>query len=254
MAERARSAGDARRIRDLRCDIERYLAPPEETAYPLEYAHHLLGDVRGKSVLDLGCGSGANTVVIAKKGARTIGLDISHELLLFCVQRLELYGVTAKIIEASAYETGLQDESIDVVFANAVLHHLDLESAREEIWRLLKKGGFLILREPICDSKAMKLLRARMPFHDPAAISPFERQLTARDLRVLARNFIVVSERRFRLPIVKIASLISPGLERVTWKVDRILLRYFKPLRHFATGQVLKLQKPSLAFAGRLEK
>ena len=35
-------------------NVLRYMAPPEDTPFPLEYAFHLLGDVAGKHVLDLG--------------------------------------------------------------------------------------------------------------------------------------------------------------------------------------------------------
>jgi hypothetical protein len=38
--------------------VERYLAPLSTTPFELEYAFHLLGDVNGKVVLDLGCGFG----------------------------------------------------------------------------------------------------------------------------------------------------------------------------------------------------
>ena len=59
-AEIERSAAEARKtlLEPFdRSNIERYLNPPADTAYALEYAYHLLGDVRGKTVLDLGCGT-----------------------------------------------------------------------------------------------------------------------------------------------------------------------------------------------------
>src|SRR5262245_14569440 len=45
--------------------LRRYEAPPLDTAYPLEYAYALLGDVRDRRVVDFGCGSGANTALLA---------------------------------------------------------------------------------------------------------------------------------------------------------------------------------------------
>src|SRR5688500_10843099 len=82
-----RSAGEAqkRETEDLLLaekTIERYLNPPADTPYQLEYAYHLLGDVKGKTVLDYGCGAGENSVLIASHGAaRVIGIDISPELV-----------------------------------------------------------------------------------------------------------------------------------------------------------------------------
>jgi len=40
-------------------NIARYLNPAPDAAFPLEYAFYLLGDVRGLTVLDYGCGAGA---------------------------------------------------------------------------------------------------------------------------------------------------------------------------------------------------
>jgi len=85
-AEVLRSADEARKMvvpPVNRTQVERYLNPPSNTAYPLEYAFHLLGDVRGKTVLDFGCGTGENLVPLVERGARVIGMDISPELVLW---------------------------------------------------------------------------------------------------------------------------------------------------------------------------
>ncbi len=55
-----RSAEEARHAVIRPADVERYLRPASDTPYPLECALHLLGDIRERLVLDLGCGSGQN--------------------------------------------------------------------------------------------------------------------------------------------------------------------------------------------------
>src|SRR6201984_3588667 len=83
-AEIERSASEARRgvVRPLdRAQVERYLNPPADTPYGLEYAFHLLGDVRGKTVLNLGCGTGENVIPLIERGAHVIGMDISPDLI-----------------------------------------------------------------------------------------------------------------------------------------------------------------------------
>ena len=60
-AEGIRREEEARRFAVVsfnRSEIQRYLSPSHDTPYPLEYAYYLLGDVRAKTVLDLGCGKG----------------------------------------------------------------------------------------------------------------------------------------------------------------------------------------------------
>ncbi len=64
--EAERSAAEASHIdvANLVADetqVVRYLGPPADTCYPLEYSYHLLGDERGKTVLEYACGDGINT-------------------------------------------------------------------------------------------------------------------------------------------------------------------------------------------------
>lgn len=61
--------------------IERYANPAADTNFPLEYAYHLLGDAHSKTVLDYGCGSGDNSVLLANHGAKVVGVDISPDLI-----------------------------------------------------------------------------------------------------------------------------------------------------------------------------
>lgn len=129
--------------------LKRYLNPPSDTAFPLEYAYWLLGEVRGKTVLDLGCGSGENIVPLVDRGARVIGIDISPELVALCRQRLALAKLDATVLVGSAYDTGLPDSSVDVIFCIALIHHLNIERVRKEMGRILARGGKIILSEPI---------------------------------------------------------------------------------------------------------
>src|SRR5690349_19717603 len=112
-SEIARSASEARKTVLRNVNLERYQAPPPDTCYPLEYAFHLLGDVHGKLVLDLGCGSGEETIPLRQRGARVIGIDISRDLLEVAQRRLQKYGLDADLRVRSAYDTQLPDGSVD---------------------------------------------------------------------------------------------------------------------------------------------
>src|SRR5512145_506305 len=98
--------------------LARYQRPPADTAYPLEFAYHLLGDVAGLRIVDFGCGSGANTVLLANRGAHVWGVDISEDLIRLARRRLEVNGRagTAEFIVASAHDLPFPDGSIDIVF------------------------------------------------------------------------------------------------------------------------------------------
>src|SRR5215213_8002727 len=96
-AEIARSSIEAERTSDATLRVSnrtraRYECPSAATAYPLEFAYYLLGDVRGRQVLELGCGSGANTVCLVARGADVCALDISEDLIGLARRRFKVCG------------------------------------------------------------------------------------------------------------------------------------------------------------------
>src|SRR5271154_4698875 len=165
-AEVERSASEASKVvlRPLeRSQIDRYMNPPADTPYGLEYAFHLLGDVRGKTVLDLGCGTGENVIPLIERGAHVIGMDISPDLIAIAQKFVRDANLEASLSVGDAYNTGLPDESVDVVFCMALIHHLDIKLVRDEMWRVLRKGGSIILREPVRFSKGYARVRGLLP-------------------------------------------------------------------------------------------
>lgn len=236
-----RSAAEARSAVLAPVDVDRYLDPPSDTPYPLEYSFHLLGDAQGKTILDLGCGSGESLVPLVKRGARVIAIDISPDLIQLATQRLNSYGLSAEVRVGSAYDTGLSNDSVDVVFCMALLHHLDLPRARQEIYRVLRPGGVFILREPIRFSQTMNYLRRLFPA-PKADISDYEHPMTRDELAIVTQGFTVVAERSFRLPFIPLVKKVRmPG--KFLWKTDRWLLKHFAGLEYFATVKVMSLRK-----------
>ena len=235
-----RSAAEAARTVLTPVDVERYLNPPADTPYPLEFAHYLLGDVRGKTVLDFGCGSGENLIPLVQHGANVIGLDISSELIALARQRLSNYRLDAMLHARSAYETALPDESVDVVFSVALLHHLDLPTVRAEIRRILRFGGLFILQEPVRYSRTMGYLRRLFPARTD--VSGYEHPMTRDEVAVVSQGFDLVAERNFRLPFVPLLNMFHVEV-RPMWIVDRWLLRHFPLLNRLATVKVMSLRK-----------
>jgi SAM-dependent methyltransferase len=243
-AEIERSAAEARKIilKGVdRAQIDRYLNPPPDTPYPLEYAFHLLGDIRGRTVLDLGCGTGENIVPLVERGARVIGIDISPDLIALAHKRLRDMNLEATLKAGSAYETGLLDESVDVILCIALVHHLDVRRVRDEMLRILGKGGMVILKEPIRFSRMYGLLRGLLPAREN--VSEFEHPLTREELTVMTGHFEVRGTRYFRLPFVPLLTGILPFVNSTIWKADRWILQHCHPAERYATGVVMKLQK-----------
>lgn len=238
-----KDAGDLRIKRDI---IERYSNPPADTFYPLEYAYYLLGDARGKTVLDYGCGSGDNTILVASHGARIIGVDISPELIELAEKRLEAHNLpdAAEFRVGSAHELPLEDESVDVVFGMAILHHLDLKLASKEVFRVLKKGGRAIFLEPVRNSKFIRFIRNLIPYEQPD-LSPFERPLTDAELKEFAAEFSGCKSRAFSLPFVNLIEVLRLPEKALhsAIKIDGKVLKKAKFLDYYASVRVIEMTK-----------
>jgi ubiquinone/menaquinone biosynthesis C-methylase UbiE len=250
-AEIARSAVEA----DLTPDdalcvgpeiYRRYASPAADTPYPLEFAFHLLGDVRGKRVVDFGCGSGVNTALLANRGAHVWGIDISQDLLRLARRRMVVSGCAheATFIAGSAHDMPFPDSSIDVVFGMGILHHLDLDLVALELLRVLKPGGCAIFQEPVRNSAVIRFLRPLVPYHAPD-VSPHERPLTDEELGRFASGFSRGSMRAFVLPHVQVGRLLP--VVRNYWKTlyewDGRLLRAAPGLARYASIRVISLTK-----------
>src|SRR5262245_3959513 len=224
----------------------RYASPPRDTAYPLEFAYHELGDVTGQRVVDFGCGSGANTALLTGRGAHVWGIDISEDLLRLGQRRLTVSGRAggATFVAASAHDMPFPDDSIDVVFGIAILHHLDLDLVSREVRRVLKPGGRAIFQEPVRNSPLLRFVRKLIPYRAPD-ISPYERPLTDEELRRFASGFSRFSVRAFALPHVQVGQVLPvvKSYTKTLYASDRTLLHGLPWLAWYASIRVICLRK-----------
>jgi len=87
-----------------------------------------------------------------------------------------------------------------------VLHHLDITTAREEMWRILRPSGVIVLKEPIASPKPMPGLRSFLPAGKD--ISPYEHPLTREELASMVGRFRVSGIRHSRLPFVPLITVL----------------------------------------------
>lgn len=112
------------------------------------------GLVEGKKVLDVGCGGGSLTYLLAKAGAEVIGVENEELGLTFANRNLSSVDAEKKLhwsfSNASAYDLPFGDAQFDLVVSCEVIEHLqDPEKMLAEIARVLKKGGKAIITTPL---------------------------------------------------------------------------------------------------------
>lgn len=104
----------------------------------------VLGDVAGKDVLELGCGAAQWSILLARLGARPVGVDYSERQLEHARSALAETGLDFPLIHAAAEQVPLPDGSFDVVFADHGANRFaDPYAWVPEAGRLLRPGGLL---------------------------------------------------------------------------------------------------------------
>ena len=113
--------------------------------YDLEpYIFELAGfeGTRGRHVLEVGVGLGADHQKFAEAGAVLHGIDLTGRAIEHTRRRLEAFGLSSVLSTGDAEALSFPNESFDVVYSWGVLHHSpNTPKAISEVYRVLKPGG-----------------------------------------------------------------------------------------------------------------
>jgi len=100
-------------------------------------------DLKGKLVLDVGCGMGRFAEVATRFGARVVGVDLSAAAE---VAAKNLAGRDFVAFQADVFALPFAPETFDVIYSIGVLHHTpDCEAAVKALDKYLKPGGLLVV-------------------------------------------------------------------------------------------------------------
>lgn len=113
---------------------------------PGESELRLLGDVKGKNVLEIGCGGGQNAIVLAKWGSRPIGLDISEEQIKYARRLAKKSKVKVQFYVGNMEDLSkFPDEDFDIVLSScAIGYSSNPRQVFCEVFRVLRKGGLFV--------------------------------------------------------------------------------------------------------------
>jgi SAM-dependent methyltransferase len=104
---------------------------------------HLLGEVRGRRVLELGCGAAAAARWLDGQGAEVVAMDLSGGMLRQAQQAADRSGVRVPLVQADALALPFPDAAFDVVCTafGAVPFVADSGALMREVARVLRPGG-----------------------------------------------------------------------------------------------------------------
>lgn len=131
-----------------------------ENSRPMAPAHaiEIITDYLGKTpetVVDLGCGTGLSTRAWENKCDRVIGIEPSEDMLNIAKAKS---GSNASFIKSYSDNTGLADNSVDVVFCSQSFHWMNPCDTLSEVNRILRKGGIFAAVDcdwpPVCNANA----------------------------------------------------------------------------------------------------
>ena len=144
-----------------------------ETLTPAERALLTHVPANARHAIDVGCGDGVITRVLATRGMRVVGLDVSPRMTALARARTDP-GLRIQYRHDDVMTADLPERTFDVVVSVAVAHHLALDVIVPRLVRLVAPGGTLLLQD-VMNRRGL----SRVPINVAAMFSRQVRRLTA---------------------------------------------------------------------------
>lgn len=119
----------------------------------------LLGGIAGKRLLEMGAGYGDELIGFTLAGARAVGVDFALSRLSQIPRKAREAGIEVAAVAGDCHRLPFRGRSFDVVYGSAVLIHLNHDWALDEVRRVLRPGGRMVLVEPLDRHPLLRLYR-----------------------------------------------------------------------------------------------
>lgn len=209
-----------------------------------------LEELKGKTILDVGCGNGQYSVFFAMLGAHVHGIDITPVGIEVADRIAAANNVSDRCHFSVQNATGMDfdDSTFDIVVLHEVLHHtVKYPGVKDEILRVMKPGGDLICAEGLYGNPMIQIGRSITMRGEEAKGDVV---ISLKDLEQFAEGF---SSSRIELMSLffmgKRVFHSQLGFAPIRWllyalkKTDDVLLAVFPALRKYCGEAVLVAQK-----------
>jgi len=145
-----------------------------------------MGDIKGKRILEIGCGLGEASVYFAKQGAIVTASDISGGMLDVAARLARRHNAEISTIQVSAQNlSAIPNHTYDYIYAANLLHHVDIQTFIHEAKSKLKPGGEAFFWDPVHYNPVIQIYRKMAT----QVRTEDEHPLTRRDLANIRRSF-----------------------------------------------------------------
>jgi 2-polyprenyl-3-methyl-5-hydroxy-6-metoxy-1,4-benzoquinol methylase len=150
----------------------------------------VIGNLKGKKILDVGSGTGITSAYLAGKGADLYLVDISLKAIGFQKKYFSARGLIGKFFKQDAFAMKFPADYFDAVWNGGVIEHFSDEEKVEmmkKMWKLVKPGGILLITAPNAHDLPFMAAKKILQWRKKWAFG-FEDDLTAERMIDLAKK------------------------------------------------------------------
>jgi len=209
----------------------------------------MVRSARGDDILEYGCGEGWTTAELLSLGKNLESFDISSVAIDHAIKMLERLEGSERctLKKMAAEDLDYSDESFDIIVGFAILHHLDLNKAIPEMYRVLKKGGCAFFAEPLGTNPFINIYRKLTPQfrtadEKPLILSDFVNYI-GKFKKFDHRERYLTALFPIGLAYLHVPDAVVNFMNKEFQRLDKRILKRFPSMGRFAWYSIIQLEK-----------